>query len=103
MKDYKDLKKTIEEIYSDYAKKSKRELEQSKRILMFKNIKGARDSIKNLVGKVIKKGVLMEHTTPVYYFLGGFGNECLDNPSYETWRQNSIKVFNNLKNISEDK
>ncbi len=92
----KDLKQTIEQVFGDYARESKRELERSRRISRFRNIKGAMTSVKWLVEEILERGILMEKAIPAYYFLGGFGNESMEHPNYEVWRENSIHAMKNL-------
>ena len=71
-------------------------------MVIFRNIKGMESAAKGLVKAVIEKGTLMEHAIPVYYLLRGFGNESLENPDYETWRDNSMETLSNINKMSED-
>ncbi len=94
--DQKDLKLLIEQVFKDYKRKSCRDLARSLRIFRFRNIAGATNSLKELLGRVIEKGVLMQNALPAYYFLGGFGNESMEHPNYCTYRENTLYALHIL-------
>lgn len=95
----KEFKKDIEDVFESYSKQSARDLSRSKRLLIFRNLPGVKNSVNGLVKGVLEKGVLIEKALPIYYFLGGFGNEYMTNPNHETWRENSLKTIDNIARL----